>query len=76
MKKESKIISTVKIRKKSYYGLILRSGKYELMRLFKQRNVEEKIGPEKRRTSWLKNLKQWSGQTAIALFRKAADRMK
>ena len=76
MKKETEILNTIKERKMSYFGHILRGDKYELMRLVVQGKVEGKRGPGRRRTSWLKNLRQWSGKTSIELFRTAADRIK
>ena len=76
MKKETEILNTIKERKMSYFGPILRGDKYKLMRLVVQGKVEEKTGPGRRRTSWLKNLRQWSEKTSIELFRTAADRIK
>ena len=76
MKKETEILNTIKERKMSYFGHILRGDKYELMRLVVQGKVEGKRGPGRRRTSWLKNLRQWSGKTSIELVRTAANRIK
>ena len=46
MKKETEILNTIKERKMSYFGHILRGDKYELMRLVVQGKVEGKRGPE------------------------------
>ena len=62
--------------KENQLSHILRGDKYGLMRLVVQGKVKGKRGPGRRRTSWLKNLRQWSGKTSIKLFRTAADRIK
>lgn len=38
--------------------------------------VKVKIGPDRRRISLLRNVRQWLGQTLVNLFREASDKVK
>lgn len=59
MRKTLEIMKTVKASKKGCFGHIMRSEKYPLLQLIMQDNLDGKRGPGRRRTSWLKNLRQW-----------------
>ncbi|KAL0270637.1 UNVERIFIED_CONTAM: hypothetical protein PYX00_001950 [Menopon gallinae] len=60
MDKERELLYEVKRRKLHYFGHTLRNAKYKLLQ---------------RRTSWLKNLREWFGLTSTALFRAAASKV-
>ena len=71
IKKNTELIITIKIRKLSYFGHIMRNPKYQFAQLVIQGKIAGRRGPGIRRTSWLKNLRQWSGKTSLELFRAA-----
>ena len=59
-----------------YFGHIMRHPeKYDLLHLIMQGKIESRRGPGRRRTFWLKNLRQWFGKTTIQLFRAAANKV-
>lgn len=76
MNKEKEVMKTVKERKLSYFGHIMRNDKYNILQLVMQGKINSKRGPGRRRTSWLRNLRQWTGKTSTDLFRAAVDRIK
>ena len=47
-----------------YLGHIMRNQKYELLQLIVQGKIQGKRKPGRRRTSWLKNLRQWFGASS------------
>lgn len=73
--KDKEVLDTIKRRKMSYFGHILRGKKYETLQLIMQGKVVGKRGPGRRRTSWLKNLRQWTGLTSAELFRSAVNKV-
>lgn len=76
MQKEKEIMKTVKQRKLSYFGHIMRNNKYNLLQLIMQGKFDGKRGPGRRRISWLRNLRQWTGMTSIDLFRAAGNKIR
>ena len=65
--------NTELIRKLSYFGHIMRNPKYQFLQLVIQGKIAGHRGPG-RRTSWLKNLRQWFGKTSLELFRAAVNK--
>lgn len=75
MEKEREILPIVKIRKAIYFGHVRRNDKHRLFQLILQGKIPSKRGPSRRRTFWLKNLRQWTGITSVVLFRSAANKV-
>ena len=74
LKKNTELINTIKIRKLSYFGHIIRNPKYQFLQLVIQGKIAGHRGPGRRRTSWLKNLRAWFGKTSLELFRAAVNK--
>lgn len=75
MKKAKEIIIEVKTRKLAYFGHIMRHPeRYHLLHVIVQGKISGKRGPGRRRTSWLKNLRDWFEINTPSLFRAAKDR--
>ncbi|XP_060520407.1 uncharacterized protein LOC132698368 [Cylas formicarius] len=75
LNKQTEVIHTIKKRKLEYFGHILRNTKYQILQLIMQGKIDGRRGPGRRRTSWLKNLRQWYGVGARTLFRRAVDKV-
>ncbi len=54
------VLETVKIRKATYLGYILRGVKYAIPRLIITGRIEGKWGIRWKQHSWLRNLRRWS----------------
>lgn len=76
MKTERELMRTIKIRKLAYLGHVMRNEKYSLLQLVLQGKIEGRRPPGRRRTSWLKNLRQWYGMTSVEVFRAAVNKVK
>jgi hypothetical protein len=74
MHKSTEIVCSVKKRKLEYFGHIMRHDKYRILQLVMQGKIEGKRGPGRRRTSWMKNLRDWFGQSSASLFRAATSK--
>ena len=74
MNKTKEVTFTVKRRNMKYLGHIIRNNKYRLLQLILQGKVDGRRGPERRRSSWLQNLRQWFGMSSLELFRQAAEK--
>jgi len=55
------LLITVKCRKVSYLGQILRGDRYHLLQLIMKGKIEGRRGVGRRQTSWLRNLRDWTG---------------
>ena len=75
MQKELEIVHSVKVRKMAYLGHVMRNDKYQLIQLILQGKIDSRRGQGRRRTSWLKNIRQWTGMTTVHLFRAAVNRI-
>lgn len=75
MNKDKEILITVKKRKMAYFGHIMRGNKYEFLQLIMQGKINSKRGPGRRRISWLKNIRQWTGLSSTDLFRRAVNKI-
>lgn len=61
-----KLAKTVKIRKLSYCGDVMRHPeKNFILQLVIQVKIVERRGPGRIRTSWLKNMRQWYGKSTV-----------
>ena len=69
------LLTTIKIRKVSYLGHLLRGEKYHLLQTILSGKVDGRRGVGRRRTSWLRNIRDWTGMGQVEeLFRVAQDR--
>ncbi|CAG9837259.1 unnamed protein product [Diabrotica balteata] len=59
LSKTIEIIKSIKQRKLEYFGHVMRGPKYRLLQNIMQGKIAGKGSPGRRRTSWLKNLRQW-----------------
>ncbi|CAH2233427.1 jg11608 [Pararge aegeria aegeria] len=68
---------TIKIRKVAYLGHVLRHERYYLLQLTMMGKVVERRGVGRRKKSWLRNIREWTGiASASELFRLAKNRQK
>lgn len=70
---ERTILETIKKRKLGYFGHVIRGEKYEMLRLIIQGKIEGKRGPGRRKNSWMKNIRQWTGMDSVAELIRAAE---
>ncbi|CAH2243467.1 jg9382 [Pararge aegeria aegeria] len=69
------LLHTIKIRKVAYLGHVLRHERYELLQLIMMGKVAGRRGVGRRKKSWLRNIREWTGiASAPELFRLAKDR--
>lgn len=64
-----------KTRKLEYCDQIIGNSKYQRLRIIIQGRVEGKLGPERRKASWLRSLRQWYGVSMRSLFSRAVDKV-
>ena len=76
MKKEVEVLYEIKRRKLDYFGHVMRNEKYRLLQLVMEGKIEGKRGQGRRKTSWLKNLRDWFDVDSLGLFRAAVDKVK
>ncbi|KAL4705294.1 hypothetical protein ACJJTC_018980 [Scirpophaga incertulas] len=68
---------TVRKRKVAYLGHIFRHELYELLQLIMMGKIAARRSVGRRRKSWLRNIREWTGiASAAQLFRLAKDRTK
>lgn len=71
------LLQTVKQRKVAYLGHVMRHDRYELLQLIMMGKVAGKRKVGRRKKSWLRNIREWTGiASAAQLFRLAKDRGK
>lgn len=70
---ERELLQTIKERKTSYLGHIIRADN-ELLKLIMEGKIEGRRGIGRRKYSWLKNIRDWTGLDAHSLFRAAQNR--
>lgn len=73
--KELEFLVNVKRRKLEYFGHIMQNEKYRLLQLILQGKIEGRRSAGRRRISWLRNLRTWTGLTSTALFRTAVNKV-
>lgn len=76
MDTEVQILNTVKSQKLQYFAHVIRNEKYRLLQLIMEGKIEGKRRPGRRKTSWLKNLREWFGMDSKSLFRAAASKVR
>ena len=74
LNKDKEMLYSLKKRKLEYFGHIMRGTKYRLLQNIMQGKIAGRRGPGRRKTSWLKNLRQWFGVSTTTLFRKAVNK--
>ncbi|KAI8436544.1 hypothetical protein MSG28_010075 [Choristoneura fumiferana] len=71
------LMQTIKKRKVAYLGHVLRHDRYELLQLIMMGKVAGKRAVGRRKKSWLRNIREWTGvKSAAELFRLAKDRIR
>lgn len=71
----TEVINTIKRRKLEYFGHVMRGQGYRLLQLIIQGRIVGRRLPGRRRTSWLKNLREWYGKSTKSLFRAAVSKI-
>uniref|UniRef100_A0A2A4J795 Reverse transcriptase domain-containing protein n=1 Tax=Heliothis virescens TaxID=7102 RepID=A0A2A4J795_HELVI len=70
-----KLMPIIKKRKIEYLGHVLRHDRYGLLQLIMMGKVEGKRPAGRRRKSWLRNIREWTGIASVErLFQLAMDR--
>lgn len=75
LNKNTEILCTIKRRKLEYFGHVMRGAKYRLLQNIMQGKIAGKRGSGRRKTSWLKNLRDWCGVNSSTLFRIAVNKI-
>ena len=76
IRKELEVLYEIKRRKLDYFGHVIRNEKYRLLQLVMEGKIEGKRKQGRRKTSWLKNLRDWFGVDSFCLFRAAFSKVK
>ena len=76
MGKEMEVLYEVKRRRLEYFGHIIRNEKYRLLQLVMEGKIEGKGRPGRKKTSWLKKLRDRYGVSSISFFRSAASKVR
>ena len=58
---QRQLFDTIKERKTAYLGHIMRNEKYQLLQLIIEGKIEGKRGLGRKKMSWLRNIRQWTG---------------
>nr|ADF18552.1 endonuclease-reverse transcriptase [Bombyx mori] len=70
-----KMLPAIKKRKIEYLGHVLRNDRYMLLQLIIMGKVDGKRRAGRRKKSWLRNIREWTGIASVEqLFRLAADK--
>lgn len=73
--KERELLTTIKRRKTAYLGHVMRNRKYEYLQLLIEGKIEGRRGIGRKKLSWLRNIRQWTGMNDIqTLIHTARDR--
>ena len=75
MHKNKELMSTIKERKLTYIGHLMRGDRYEILRLIIEGKIQGKRSVGRRQNSWLKDLRRWLGKTSAEIFRAAISRV-
>jgi len=68
------LTNTIKTRKTTYLGHLMRHEEYSMLQIVLQGKSECKRNVGRKRKSWLQNIKEWTRQNASTLFHMAQDR--
>ncbi|KAL0838470.1 hypothetical protein ABMA28_016600 [Loxostege sticticalis] len=75
VQQKRELLQTIKQRKVGYLGHIIRHDRYELLQLIMMGKVAGKRRVGRRKKSWLRNIRDWTGiASAAQLFRLARNR--
>ena len=74
--KERELVNTVKARELKYFCHVMRGERYNVLRLIMEGKFAGKRSSGRRRTSWLRNLREWFGCTSLQLFRAAVSKLR
>ena len=70
-----KLMQTIKTRKVAYLGHVFRHERYDLLQLIMMGKIAGKRGVGRRKKSWLRTIREWTGVTSAAeLFHLARDK--
>lgn len=61
VQRDRELLTTIKRKKAAYLGHVIRNERYHLIRLIIEGKIEGKRGIGRRRMSWLRNIRQWTG---------------
>lgn len=70
---DRELFETIKKRKIAYFGHIMRGERYELPRLILEGKIEGKRGIGRKKLSWLRNIRHWTGINDFGSLRDAAN---
>ena len=74
---ERQLLYTIKLRKTAYLGHVVRNERYQFLQTLIEGKIEGSRGVGRRRMSWLRNVRQWTGLRNIGdLIHTARDREK
>lgn len=74
--KDRQLFDTIKKRKTAYFGHIMRNEKYNFLQLIIEGKIEGRRGIGRKKMSWLRNIRQWTGLHNIqTLIHTARDRV-
>ena len=76
MNTQQSLLPSIKKRKLLYFAHVMRNDKYRLLHLVIQGRIEGRRTRGRRRTSWLKNLRDWYQKSTRSLFRAAASKIR
>lgn len=68
------LASTIKIRKTSYLGHVMRHKEYEQIQLILEGKIDGKRGIGRKKKSWLRNIRDWTHTSGNDLIHRAKDR--
>ena len=72
---QRELFTTIKLRKTSYFGHIMRGKKYVILQLVIEGKIEGRRGVGRKKLSWLRNIREWTGMRGVEeLFRAAQKR--
>jgi len=54
-------LDTIKRRKTAYLGHVIRNERYQFLQLMVEGKIEGKRGIGKKKMSWLRNVRRWTG---------------
>lgn len=74
LNKDRELLHTIKVRKTSYLGHILRNNKYYLPQLVVKGKIEGRRGVGRKKLSWIRNIRNWTGLNYEELIRAAENR--
>lgn len=69
------VLYCIKSQKLQYFGHVMRNEKYRFLQLIMEGKIEGRRRPGRRKTSWLKNLREWFNIDSTSLFRAAVNRI-